>query len=205
VREPREAAPETWYLPYTQQVNAFTGFVQPVFVLRSEMEPSSLAQSARAAVARVDPSVPVFNVSTLDELNTAEFASERLGTNVMSAFAAGGLLLVLLGVYGVTRYGVSQRLHEIGVRIAFGARGPQIVWMVLRQAITFAAVGLAIGLPGAVAASRALQQIAPGIAVRDPLLYLIPMVGIASATLLAACLPAWRATRIDPASALRER
>jgi putative ABC transport system permease protein len=205
IREPEEAVPETWYLPYTQQVNAFTGFVQPVFVLRAEIDAASLAQSARAAIARVDASVPVFNVSTLDDLNAGEFASERLGTNVMSAFAAGGLLLVLLGVYGVTRYGVSQRLQEFGVRMAFGARAPQIVWMVLRQAAWFAFAGIALGLPGALIASRALEQIAPGVASRDPVLFLIPMAGIALATLLAAGFPAWRATRIDPATALRER
>jgi putative ABC transport system permease protein len=205
VREPREAASESWYLPYTQQVATFTGFIQPVFVLKAALEPAVLGDAARLMVARVDGATPVFQVATLKELNTLQFAQERLGTEVMAAFAIAGLLLVLLGVYGVTSYGVSQRVQEIGIRIAFGAPSRQIVRMVLAQTATLSAMGLTIGTAGAMLAVRGLHRLVPGIDPGQWILYAVPAAGLAAVTLLAGALPAWRATRIDAARALQDR
>jgi putative ABC transport system permease protein len=203
VREPREAAAESWYLPYAQHVTGFTGSVQPNFILRASGDPGLIAEPARSAVRALDSSVPVFQVATLDALQAVFYSQEHLGTTVMSLFAIGGLLLVLLGVHGVTTYSISQRMHEIGVRMAFGADGAQIVRMMLRQTVSVTAVGLVIGSIGAIAVSRALDRFVPGIQPASGSVFVLTAAGLSVVAFAAAVWPAWRAVRRDPLAALR--
>jgi putative ABC transport system permease protein len=203
-REQREATAETMYVPYTQQVASFTGSVQPTFVLRTATDFGELALSARRAVARVDAGSPVFQVATIDEIQSIAYAQERLGTQTVGVFAAAGLVLVILGVYGLTAYAVAQRMREMAIRRTFGAAVSHIVWLVVRQSGVLAMTGIVAGGVSAVVLSRVLRGLVPGLQAAPSGAFLFPALALALLTLIAAGLPAWRVTRIDPIVALRQ-
>jgi putative ABC transport system permease protein len=171
--------------------------------VRAAGDPMAIAPGIRQAVLAVDRSQPVSNVETLEDLVGGELQSRRLQMTLMSAFAGLALLLASVGVYGVLSYSVTSRTSEIGLRLALGGDPARIRRLVVRQGLTLAAVGLAIGFAvayfGATLLTRILFQVSP----RDPGTFALQAVVLAAACALAAWLPARRASRVDPVTALR--
>lgn len=172
-------------------------------VLRSAVEPTALAPIVRKAIWEVDPDIPVPEITTMEQHVANSVAPRRLDTLLLSAFAAVSLLLACLGVYGVVAYSVSRRANEIGVRMALGAHAAQVRWLVLRNGMIPVGIGLFAGVAAAAALTRLLQSMLFEIEPLDlPAFLLGPAVLLAAA--VAACLiPARRAARVDPLTALR--
>src|SRR5579859_785919 len=172
-------------------------------MLRSSADPSGLARLLQNTVGSLDPNLPVTRISTMDQVIAQSVAQPRFRTWLVSVFAAAGLALTLIGVYGVIAYSVSQRVQEIGIRMALGAQRSAIIRLVLGQGIRLALSGTAIGLLGALAVMRVLQsqlyEIKPG----DPLTLAGAAALMLLVTLAASYIPARRATRVDPLVALR--
>jgi predicted permease len=162
-----------------------------------------LASGMRQAVLSLMPGAPVFDVHTMDELISEAGARRRFQTSLLSIFAAIALALALVGIYGLMTYSVKQRTPELGIRMTLGASRARVLGMVLRQGVGVTAIGVALGIGGALALTRVLEASLYGVKATDPItFYAVPaLILLVSA---AACLaPAWKATRIDPAIALR--
>ena len=189
------------FFPIAQSPNNWTW--PRDLAVRVAGDPMAIAPAIRQAVSAVDRAQPVSNVRTLDDIVGGELQSRRLQMTLMSAFAGLALLLASVGVYGVLSYAVTSRTSEIGLRLALGGDPARIRRLVVRQGLTLAALGLAIGLAvayfGATLMSRILFQVSP----RDPGTFVLQAVVLAAACGLAAYLPARRASRVDPVTALR--
>jgi ABC-type antimicrobial peptide transport system permease subunit len=173
-----------------------------IFV-RTAGDPAGLAESLRREVQAVDRDLPVFGVRTMNEVVAGVFAQRRFQLQAIGAFATVALLLAALGIYGVTAFWVNQRTQEIGIRIALGARGGDVVGMVIRQGVALTLWGIVAGLAGALPLSRLLRGLLFGTDFFDPATF-VAIAALLLATALAACyLPARRATRVDPMRALR--
>ena len=195
----REEIPEEFYTPFDQK-----GFANDATVyVRTQGDPTRVFNVLRAEVAAVDPMVPMDNLRTLDHQVQISLLTERLLATLSSVFGCLATLLAALGLYGVMAFMVTRRTREIGIRIALGARHSSVVWMVLRETLTLAAIGLAIGLAGAYAATRLIQTQLFGIAPTDSVTIAAACLGIIAVTALAGYIPARRATTIDPMRALR--
>jgi predicted permease len=177
------------------------GFLQPV--LRTGGDPEALATAARNAVAAVDPDVPVYRVRTLTQLRAASAARERFLMLVLGVFAAAALALAAVGIYGVVAHTVAQRTRELGIRMALGARAADILWLVLRQGAFLGGAGGALGLAGALVASRALERLLYQVTPSDPPTLALGVGALLLVTLAASYLPARRAAGVDPVEALR--
>jgi putative ABC transport system permease protein len=172
-------------------------------VLRIASEPSSLIPRFEREIWRVDPDQPVTDIKTMDEWVGREAAGRRFILLLIGAFASIAAVLAAVGIYGVASYGMRQRTHEIGVRMALGARGQQVVWLILRQNLTWLLVGIAAGLAGAFALTRLLEKYLYAVRPTDASTFaLIMLVQLAIAG-LASFIPARRATKVDPMVALR--
>ena len=197
----RTARP-TIYVPFEQETLAFKRW--STLVVRSSLaDPRALAASIKQAVWAADPLLPVTRLRLLDEALAGSLAQRRFTLLVLTLFAGAALLLSGIGVYGVVAYSVAQRTHEIGVRMALGAEAPQVVGLVVRQGLTTALAGTAVGLAGALAASRAIEGLLFGVAPTDPATFAGVAVLLLAVALLACYVPARRATRVDPTTALR--
>jgi putative ABC transport system permease protein len=197
----RDAALEI-YVPYLQFRSTN---LQPIaLILRTEGDPERLLPFIHRAVASVDKDQPLVSVSSMDK-DLAEFiAPQRFDTTLMALFAAIGLVLAAIGIFGVMSYRVAQRTQEIGVRMALGAEGRDVLWMVLAEGLRTAAFGLALGWAGAWALTRYLASLLYTVKPGDPLtLSLVSALALATAA-AASYLPARRASRLDPMVALRE-
>jgi putative ABC transport system permease protein len=193
----REPRPEM-IVPNTQfQFGGMT------LVARSTLEPSALGAAVAREVHALDPELPLSRVHTLDEYLANSVAQPRFTTVLLVAFAAVAMALALVGVYGVMSYTVSQRTREIGVRIALGADRDDVVWMVVRHGMWLAAIGVVAGLVGAAAATRAMEQLLFGVSATDPVTFALAAGALGAASLGATCIPAWRASRVAPVTALR--
>ncbi|HZF10010.1 MAG TPA: ABC transporter permease [Thermoanaerobaculia bacterium] len=187
------------YLPFLQRPGPF-GFL----ALRTRGDPATLTAAVRRELRALDPSLPAFDVSTLEERLAATVAARRFGLLLLGAFAALALGLAAVGLSGVIAYAVAEQTREIGIRMALGADRRNVLSMVVGKGLAMAAVGVALGLPVAFGLSRFLKSALYDIAPSDPLTYLaIPLV-LLSAALLAAYVPARRATRVEPVVALRQ-
>ncbi|HLL75958.1 MAG TPA: ABC transporter permease [Pyrinomonadaceae bacterium] len=190
------------YIPQRQA--ARHGFFAPRdLVVRAAVEPLGLVSSVREAIREADPTQPVSNVRTMDELLGRETAQRRLGATLVLSFAALALLLSALGIYGVLAYFVTQHVPEIGVRLALGARPADILGLVLRRGMSLALIGLAVGLLAAYALTRLMQGLLFGVSATDPLTYVAVAALIATVALAACLVPARRAMKVDPMEALR--
>ncbi|HLL48334.1 MAG TPA: FtsX-like permease family protein, partial [Longimicrobiaceae bacterium] len=172
-------------------------------MVRSTGDPMALAGPAREAVRRLDPNLPVASVRSMESVVAEATARPRMSSYLLAGFTAVALLLAVVGLYGVISYGVAQRRGEIGVRVALGADRGSILGLVVRQGMVLTAIGLAVGLAGALALTRLLRSLLFGVGAVDPVTFLAVPLVLAAAAFLASYLPASRAARTDPATALR--
>jgi putative ABC transport system permease protein len=196
-----------FYLPVAQIPDVAWTWVQNAMnvVARSKTgDPGAVAPVIRSAVHNLDPSLPVFRVSTLEEGFRQTMAEARFNTSLMALLGGIGLVLAALGIYGVIAWLVAQRTREIGVRMALGASSGAVVREVTVHGLTPVAIGLAIGLAGALATGRLLEGQLFQVGARDPLAFasVVGLMFVVAA--LAAVVPAWRASTIDPARALHD-
>ena len=174
-----------------------------VLAVRAHGEPAPLAESVKAALREVNPNVPIERANTLDEVVSRSIVGPRIYTFLLGTFAALAVLLAAIGLYGLISYTVSQRTHELGVRVALGAARPEIVRLVLGQGLRLAAVGAAVGLAGAIATTRLVGSLVKDVEPNDPATFALVTTVLLAAALFAAYLPARRASRVDPMIALR--
>jgi putative ABC transport system permease protein len=172
-------------------------------VVRSSLDPHALAKGVEEAVWSLDRSIPVTKIKPMAEMLTETRSQRRFTTLLLVLFAATALALAIVGIYGVIAYSVVQRTRELGVRIALGAQRGNVLWIVLRQAVVLGAIGVGLGIIGSFFASRAMTSLIFGIAPRDPATFVSVAFLLLVVALFAAFVPAWRATRIDPTTALR--
>ncbi len=173
-------------------------------IVKTEGPPHRLADPIRATVAEIDPDTPVSDIQSLDQVVDGAMGQSRAVTGVLTAFGGAALALAALGIFGVMSYLVARRTREIGIRIALGAAARDVVWWVGGRAFRLTAFGLALGSLGALAATRLLRGILFEVSPLDPLIFTGGAVVLAAVALLAAYLPARRATRVDPATVLNE-
>lgn len=199
--------PPTVFLPSAQTPASYTrvfgGWFPTHVVVRTTGDPGALAAGVTAAIHEIDPRVPVGRVRALQEVLTESVAFQRFEMLLLSAFAALALVLSAVGIYGVMSYLVSQRTHEIGVRVALGAVPRDVLWLVLGRGLALAATGAAFGLLGAAALTRILKSQLYGVQSSDPTTFAAVTVALGLVALIACVVPARRATRVDPVVALR--
>jgi predicted permease len=172
-------------------------------VVRSSVEPSSLSASVRQIVNEVDKSVPVSDVKTMDHVVSESITQPRFNLFLLALFSTVAMLLSAAGIYGVTAYTVTQRTHELGIRLALGAQVSDVLKMILGQGMAVIAVGLVLGLVSAFALMRLLRSLLFGVGENDPLTFVAISVMLLLVALLACYFPARRATKVDPLTALR--
>jgi predicted permease len=189
---------ETVYWHYEQRPSSAA-----VFALRTVVPPSQLAGAVNAAITAVDPDVAVADARSLDDRIEGSLGPQRTPMVLTIVFAAAAFVLAIIGIYAVLAWSVTQRIGEIGVRMALGARAADIGRMVLGQGGKLIAIGLVIGVVGAVALGRVLASQLNRVGSFDPLVLAITVLGLGGAALVASWLPARRAARVDPLTALR--
>jgi putative ABC transport system permease protein len=172
-------------------------------VIKTDGDPAALAAPVRNIVRQLSAVTPVSRVQTMEQVVAASVSSRRFSTQLLAGFASLALLLAGLGIYGVIAYDVSQRTHEIGLRMALGARGDQVAGMMLTRGVRLVAIGLAIGVAGSLAVTGVLQSLLVDVSRLDPwtLGAVVVVLGLVAAG--AAYLPARRASSVDPMVALR--
>jgi putative ABC transport system permease protein len=172
--------------------------------LRTAGRPEPIGSALRAAVAEIDPDLPVSSLASMEDVVDDMLAAPRFAMLMVLIFASIALLLAAIGIYGVISYSVSQRAHEIGVRMALGAKRSGVVGMVVRQVVTLAGAGIVIGTAGALGLGRVLRKMLFQVTPTDPATFVAMVAVLAVVALGAAAVPAWRAARLDPVSALRD-
>jgi putative ABC transport system permease protein len=187
------------YLPYVQ----FQWFVPRQLVVKTGVEPASLAAAVRKAVWELDKDQPVSDVRTMEEVLSASIARQRFSTLLLGVFAALALALAAVGIYGVMSYAVAQRTREIGIRMALGAQAGSVLRLMLRQGLKLASAGVVLGLAGALLLTRLMSSMLFGVSATDPLTLATISLVLVGVTLLASYVPARRAARVDPLIALR--
>jgi putative ABC transport system permease protein len=172
-------------------------------VVRTSGDPRSIAGAVRQAVWAVDKDQPVSNVRTMNEVFAAAISRERFQMLLLALFATLALILACVGLYGVISYGVAQRTHEIGVRMALGAQSSDVLRLVIRQGMVLTVVGLVLGTIAALAATRVMTDLLYGVTATDAITFISVAALLVLVALLACYLPARRATKVDPLIALR--
>jgi len=172
-------------------------------VIRTQGDPLNLVGAVRKEVLAIDPDQPIAAVRTMNEWIDTSVASPRYRTVLLGLFAAVALLLASTGIYGVMSYSVAQRTHEIGVRMALGARRLDVLKLVIRQGMGLVLIGVVVGLLGAFALTRVMSTLLFGVTARDPLTFVVVAMLLAMVAFVACYLPARRATKVDPLVALR--
>ena len=188
------------YAPFQQDRSGFVRFV--AFVARTAT-PGSVADGIRAEIRRAAPDLPIESTVTMDEAVAASVAQPRFRTLLLVVFAVTAMLIATCGIYGLMAYTVTQRRREIGVRMALGADRGDVLRLVLTRALRIVIAGLIVGLAGAAGVTRVLQRFLFGVTPTDPIAFTLVTLLLMAVGLMAAWLPARRATRIDPCAALR--
>jgi len=189
------------HLPLAQAPAWMSGRV--VVVRVAEGDEARMAATVRQLMQSAAPNLPYADVRPYRSLFDGELRPWRLGATMFGAFAALALVLAAVGLYGVVSFGVAQRVHEIGVRMALGARVAQIVGLVLRQGIVVAAFGVVVGAGIALALARFIEGLLFRVPVHDPATFAVVAVAVLVVATAACVVPAWRAARVDPTTALR--
>jgi putative ABC transport system permease protein len=189
------------YVPHAQ--DAGWGGLSLAVRARGGGDPSALAPLLREEVRALDRQLPVYDVKTMAKVWADSTAYRRVTMFLMAGFAAAALLLAGVGLYGVLSYTVAQRTHEIGIRMALGARGSDVLRLVVRQGMLLTLAGLGVGLAGALLLTRLMTGLLYGVSAADPVVYALVSLLLAAVALLACLVPARRATKVDPMIALR--
>jgi putative ABC transport system permease protein len=166
-------------------------------------DPLNLVGAIRREVHAIDPEQPVAAVRTMNDWIDRSVATPRYNTLLLGLFAVVALLLATTGIYGVMSYVVGQRTHEIGIRMALGARRWNVLGLVLRQGMVLVLIGVVLGLFGAFAVTRVMSSLLFGVTAKDPFTFAVVAVLLAVVAFVACYLPARRATKVDPLVALR--
>jgi predicted permease len=186
------------WTPLTQDYNS-SGSI----VVRTAGNPEPVFAAVRGEVQALDPNLPLFDVKTLTEHMRLALFPSKIAAMVLGVFGLVALLLSAIGIYGITSYAVSQRTHEIGIRMALGAQLGDVLRLVLNHGLKLTLIGAAIGLIGAYLATRAITSVLYGVSATDPLTFISVSVLLIGVALFACYVPARRATRVDPLIALR--
>jgi predicted permease len=193
--------------PYTR-FEAFVPLAQTapgylIIALRTSATADAIANSLRNAIAGLDPNLPVYRIRTARAAVDQGLGSISLLGSLLGAFAAVGLILAAIGIYGVVSYTVVQRTGELGIRMALGAQTRDVLWLVLGKGAVLVLIGTFLGALGAYGVSRLLISLIPSLPTRDPLILVITALVLIAIALIACYIPARRATRVDPLVALR--
>jgi predicted permease len=188
------------FTPYTMELHGIGGMT---FEIRTQGDPLALASTLATVVREADPRIPIANVSTQSRVIDQTISQERTFGQLCSWFAVLALLMSCVGLYGTMAYSVARRTGEIGIRMALGARRGAVIWTILRDVLRLASAGVVIGLAAAWAGGRFIQSLLYGVRRDDPLAITISVLILTAASLLAGYIPAARASRIDPCTALR--
>jgi putative ABC transport system permease protein len=172
--------------------------------LRTSLPTSTLEAQIRGAIQSVDPGLPVFGVTSMDEVLDASLASRRFSANLVAGFAGGALLLASIGIYGLLAYMVGQRSHEIGLRLALGAQRADILRLVLGKGVVLAGLGIVTGVIFSASTASMMASLLYGVRPHDPAVFLMVPLLLLVVAIAASYIPAWRATKVDPILALRE-
>ncbi len=187
-----------YYIPHAQTQNPMM-----YLVARTQGDPASLTGAVRGAISSLDKDLPVYRVKTMEELVADSMAQRRFAMTLLIVFAAVAMVLAAVGLYGVMSYSITQRSHEIGIRMALGARAADVLQLVVRQGMLLAGAGVVIGIAGAFAFTRLMANLLFGIKASDPMTF-AAIAGVLTLVALLACfVPARRATKVDPMVALR--
>ena len=191
------------YTPLTQKVQPWKRW--GVAIVKSKTsDPLSLAPALKQLIWSLDPLLPLTEVKTMDEVMSLSVAQKRFNALLLAIFAGSALVLAIVGIYGVISYLVTQRTHEIGIRIALGAQPADVLKMVVGHGLKLVTLGLVGGIAGALAATRALSALLFEVKTSDPLTFVLTPALLFSIALLASYIPARRAARVDPMVALRD-
>ncbi|HZI61652.1 MAG TPA: ABC transporter permease [Pyrinomonadaceae bacterium] len=182
-----------------QDQSAYTVNIQ----IRTNGDPAAVTAPVRQMINQIDDKLPIYGVTTMHEQIAERHNQDRLSAQLVSFFGALALILACIGLYGVMAHGVARRTNEIGIRMALGAKGGNIAWMVLRETLVLVAVGLAIGVPAALLSARLIATQLFGLSPTDPLTLIAAAVVLTVVALLAGYVPVRRASRVDPLTALR--
>lgn len=186
------------YYPHSQ-----LSFPWVDLVVRTDIEPSAVVASIRQELQALDPNLPLHSIKPMTEVVAASVADERFNMTLLTLFAVLALLLATIGIYGVMAYTVSRRTQEIGIRLALGAERSGVLRVVVKEGIILAALGLGLGIAGALALTQLISNLLYEVGPRDPAIFLsIPLL-LALTALTACTIPALNATRVDPATSLR--
>jgi putative ABC transport system permease protein len=200
----QKEVPFQFYMPFVQIPDDFiTGFQAVTLVSRTTGDPALMAAPIKEVIQQVDKDQPVTAVRTLEQVLADSLTQRRFTMLLLGLFAGVALVLASVGIYGVMSYTVAQRTHEIGVRMALGARRDDVLGMVVRQGMTLAGIGVGIGLLAAFAFTRLMSSFLFGVSATDPLTFALISLMLAGVALAACFVPARRATKVDPMVALR--
>ena len=172
-------------------------------IVRTSVDPMSLATPVRNSIWAVDKDQPVADVDTMDHIVSAAIARQRFSMLLLGIFAASALMLAAVGIYGVMSYSVTQRTHEIGIRMALGARRADVLQMTIKQGLKLVSVGMILGLVAAFLLTRILTSLLFGVSATDPITFIGISLVLLAVAILASYIPALRATKVDPIIALR--
>jgi putative ABC transport system permease protein len=187
-----------YYVPHSQTQNAFMSLV-----VRANVDPTSLTGAVRGAISGLDKDMPVFRVKTMDQFVSDSMAQRRFAMTLVGIFAGVAMALACVGLYGVLSYSITQRLHEIGIRMALGARAADVLWLVVGQGMLLALAGVALGGVAAFLLTRLMANLLFGVTASDPLTFATIALLLTLVALTACLAPALRATKVDPIEALR--
>ncbi|HXD34174.1 MAG TPA: ABC transporter permease [Pyrinomonadaceae bacterium] len=172
-------------------------------VVKGSTDPNQLVSAIRQQVKQIDPDQPIYSVRTMDQIRSESVSGERLNLTLLSLFAGIALVLAIVGIYGVMSYSVTQRTHEIGIRMAIGARPRDVFKMILGQGMLLAVIGVVCGLLGAFALTRLMASMLFGVEATDPLTFASISLLLTMVALVACYIPGRRATKVDPVVSLR--
>jgi putative ABC transport system permease protein len=172
-------------------------------MVRTSVRPETLADAVRKTVWSLDPDQPILQLGAMQARLDQVYAPRRFNLLLFGVFALVALLLAAVGIYGVLAYAVTQRTHEIGIRIALGAQTHDVLWLIVRQGLALTLIGVALGLAAALALTRVLQNLLYGVSATDPATFAGIALLLISVACVASFIPARRATKVDPLTALR--
>jgi predicted permease len=195
----KQDPPRQVFFPYLQQ----TRTSQMTAYVRSDLGPAQTFPMLRSVVRRLDANLPLYQLKTVEHQRDDSVSVERLAASLATAFGVLATVLAAIGLYGVMAFLVARRTREIGIRIALGALTGNVIWLVMREVLLLLGIGIAIGLPAAFAVTRLLSSQLYGITANDPATFILATLGIAMIAALSGYIPARRATRVDPVTALR--